>query len=104
MSASFFQRVATGYTATGTPTGLTLSVGTATGAGYDLLVGIWVPGTGTVTSVGPDSQGNTYALEKAGTAGVYVYRANNIIALTTSDTIPMVCTVNSTDKAIFAVV
>jgi hypothetical protein len=32
-STSFYQRVATGYTATGTPTGLTISVATATGSG-----------------------------------------------------------------------
>jgi hypothetical protein len=104
MTASFFQRVATGYNASGTPTGLTVDVATATAAGKSLLVGIFVPGTGTVTSVGPDSQGNTYALEKTGTAGLYVYRSNLTTGLGTSDTIPMACTVNATDKAIFAVV
>ena len=103
MTASFYQRVASGYAASGTPTGLTLDVAAATGSGYDLLVGIFVPGAGTVTSVGPDSEGNAYAPEKTGASGLYVYRSNNITALTTSDTIPMVCTVNATDKAVFAV-
>src|ERR1700691_1647583 len=101
MAVSFIQRVGQAYIASGTPTSLTIPVSTAAAAGNNVLVGFWLAGGGTLTSV-TDTKSNTYYLEKTtSVTGAYVYRANGITALTTSDSI--LITATSTDNAIFAV-
>ena len=90
MAAGFIQRVgAATVNSTGSPSSITIDVANATAAGLTVLVAVSVSNATTISSV-TDTEHNVYTQEY-GNSGLNrdmeIWRADNITALTTSDSI-----------------